>query len=439
MIRLATATENIASTVDAAVADLGRMIAIDTSFPPGCGYPRFAELMEELLAPLGFACERVTVPRELWQDAAGFADGERINLLARRRTGRPVLGLYFHVDTVPPATGWQRDPFRLVEVDGRLTGLGAADMKGCVAAVLLALRAAKAFDVPLAYDPMLLLCTDEEGGLYPGVRYLAEQGKLEGHVANFNGSAEPRIWAGCFGMFNLAITVKGATVHAGEGSTVGARRDAIDGALPLLWQLQALKASVATRMSALPPHPDAKEPLAASLTISSLHGGTAGGQVPAALSILINRRYPSEERFADALAEIDALVAAARHDHPALSFETALVGHLVPTADPAGPHWQRWQRALATGFGYPVEAFRRWGAASCSDFGYVQRATGRSEVLLGGLGRPDRNIHGPGEYTTRQDIISLATAVLSYLAADFAPELVPASRLLVEGATHVAS
>src|SRR5262249_41689081 len=156
--------------------DLGRMIAIDTSFPPGRGYSRFAALMEELLAPLGFDCERVVVPPQLWQDAADCADGERVNLLARRRTGKPVAALYFHVDTVPPAAGWQQDPFRLIESDSRLTGLGAADMKGCVAAVLLALRAAKACDVPLAYDPMLLLCTDEEGGLYPGVRYLAEQG-----------------------------------------------------------------------------------------------------------------------------------------------------------------------------------------------------------------------------------------------------------------------
>ena len=420
------ATESLTGAIDAAVADLGRMIAIDTSFPPGRGYPRFADLMEELLVQLSFDCERVVVPRHLWQDAAGFANGERVNLMACRRTGKPVVALYFHVDTVPPAAGWQEDPLRLIESDGRLTGLGAADMKGCVAAVLLALRAAKACDVPLAYDPMLLLCTDEEGGLYPGVRYLAEQGKLEGHVVNFNGSAQPRIWAGCFGMFNLMITVKGATVHAGEGTATGI--DAIEAALPLLRQLQALREIVATRTSGLPPHPDAKGQLAAKLTISSLHGGTAGGQIPAELSILINRRYPPEERFEDALAQIEALVAAARNAHPWLSFETALVGHLIPTADPAGPHWQRWQHALAKGFGYPPETFRRWGAASCSDFGYVQRATGRSEVLLGGLARPDSHIHGPGEHTTRPDIMSLASAVLSYLAADFAPDLIPAFR-----------
>ena len=46
-------------------------------------------------------------------------------------------------------------------------------------------------------------------------------------------------------------------------------------------------------------------------------------------------------------------------------------------------------------------------------------------MLLGGLGRPDRNIHSPGEYTTVPDIVSLAQAVLSYLAADFRPDLNP--------------
>jgi succinyl-diaminopimelate desuccinylase len=101
--------------------------------------------------------------------------------VATRRSGKPVCGLYFHVDTVPAAPGWRSDPLRLAREGDRLIGLGAADMKGSIAAALLALRAAVASGVELAYDPMLLFCTDEEGGLYPGVRYLAEQGKLEGH------------------------------------------------------------------------------------------------------------------------------------------------------------------------------------------------------------------------------------------------------------------
>lgn len=97
----------------------------------------------------------------------------------------------------------------------------------------------------------------------------------------------------------------------------------------------------------------------------------------------------------------------------------------MPTSDPAGPHWPRWQAAFGEGFGYAPDEFRRWGAASCSDFGWVQHITGQREVLLGGLGRPDRNIHAPGEFTTVSDMIALARSVLFYLAADFQPHLNP--------------
>jgi succinyl-diaminopimelate desuccinylase len=421
---LASAMAWIAGEIESAANDLGAMIAVDTSFPPGRGYNAFADLMEGLVAPLGFAHERVVVPDVLWQAPGGPAFGPRTNLVATRRSGKPVCGLYFHVDTVPAAPGWQGDPLRMARDGDKLIGLGAADMKGCIAAVLLALRAAEACNVALAYDPMLLFCTDEEGGLFPGIRYLAEQGRLEGHVLNFNGSAEARIWAGCFGLFNLLVRLRGQAVHAGEGNRSGSGLNAIEGALPLLDALAVLKARVATRLSALPP-PPGKPALAAQLNIATINGGTAGGQVPALLELTLNRRYAPEERFEEALAEIEAVVREAVAKTPGLSVETALVGHLAPTSDPTGPHWPRWQRAMGQGFGYAPEEFRKWGAASCSDFGWVQRTTGMQEVLLGGLGRPNRNIHAPGEHTTTADLIALARSVLAYLAADFAPELIP--------------
>lgn len=421
---LACADRWIATHVEAGVADLARMIAVDTSFPPGAGYDAFAGLMEEMTAPLGFSGERIAVPEALWRVPHGPAEGARTNLVATRRSGKPVCGLYFHVDTVPAAPGWQGDPLRMVRDGERLIGLGAADMKGCIAAVLLALRAAEACGVDLAYDPMLLFCTDEEGGLYPGVRYLAEQGRVPEHVLNFNGSAEARIWAGCFGLFNLLIRIHGQAVHAGEGNRQGLGHSAIEGALPLFNALSALKARVAARASALPP-PPGKPALAAQLNIATINGGTAGGQVPALLEITVNRRYAPEESFEDALAEIEGTVRRAVASVPGLTVDTALTGHLAPTSDPGGPHWPRWQAAAGAGFGYAPEEFRRWGAASASDFGWVQRATGRQEVLLGGLGRPSRNIHAPGEHTTTSDIVSLARAVLNYLAADFRPDINP--------------
>lgn len=421
---LEAALAAIGEMAEGAIADLGRMIAVDTTFPPGRGYDAFADLMQELIAPLGFASERIVVPEELWHVPGGPASGQRTNLLATRRSGKPVCGLYFHVDTVPAAPGWISDPFRLIRDGETLTGLGATDMKGCIAAVLLALRAAERHGVELAYDPMLLFCTDEEGGLYPGIRYLAEQGRLEGHILNFNGSAEARIWAGCFGLFNLLITLRGRAVHAGEGNRTGPGLNAIEAALPLLQALTDLKPRIVERVSALPPPPQALGPLRGQLSIVTAHGGTAGGQIPSLFEITLNRRYAPEESFEDALAEIQAVIDAAAAQMPGLGVETRLIGHLVPTDDPTGPHWPRWQRAVGQGFDYAPEQFRKWGAASCSDFGYVQR-TGMREVLLGGLGRPNRNIHAPGEHTTVPDLVSLAHSVLAYLAADFAPDLIP--------------
>ncbi|WP_105436914.1 M20 family metallopeptidase [Neorhizobium sp. T25_13] len=424
---LGPAMAAIERDVEVAVDDLARMIEVDTSFPPGLGYDAFADLMAELLSPLGFAFERVVVPRDLWYVAGGPASGERANLIAARETGKPVCGLYYHVDTVPAAPGWARDPLKLTVEGDDLFGLGAADMKGTIAATLLALRAAKKCGLPLYYDPMLLLCTDEEGGLYPGIRYLAEQGKLKGHILNFNGSAAPRIWAGCFGVFHLQVTIRGHAVHAGEGNRTGAGINAIEGALPLLNALMALKPDVASRASALTPPPHASGPLRPQLSISAVNGGTAGGQVPAEIKILVSRRYAPEESYEDARAEIESVIRDSVAD-TGLGFEMDLVGHLIPTNDPEGPHWPRWQKALSLGFGYKPEDFQKWGAASCSDFGYVQKSGFAQEVLLGGLGRPESCIHSPEEHTTRQDIIALAKSILAYLAADFAADAIPENR-----------
>ncbi|MFI5015012.1 MAG: M20 family metallopeptidase [Hyphomicrobiales bacterium] len=411
----------IAREVPSALDDLGRLVGVDTSFPPGAGYGGFADLLEELVSPLGFDCRRVLVPRELWQVPDGQARGERVNLIAKRSGGRPVCGLYFHTDTVPAAADWRRPPLALTREGDRLYGLGAADMKGTIAAALLALRAARDCGTDLAYDPMLLFCTDEEGGLFPGIRYLAEQRLLEGHMLSFNGGAVPRIWAGCFGSINLLIRVHGRAAHAGDGDQ---GVNAIEAALPLLDALQALKPKIAGRASALPPPPHAAgRPLTGRLTIASAHGGASGGAVPSLFEILVNRRYAPEESFETALAEIEETVRAAAHE-TGIELETRLVGHLKPVTDPTGPHWPRWQAALSVGFGWAADEFRAFGATSSSDFGWVQ-AAGMREILLGGLGRPDRNVHAAEEHTTVADLVALAQSVLAYLAADFRADIRP--------------
>jgi succinyl-diaminopimelate desuccinylase len=413
----------IAADEAAILADMTRMLACDTSFPPGAGYDAFADLLQPTLEAMGFAATRVAVPEPLW--AVPGAHGARTNLIARGPGGAPVCSLYFHVDTVPPGDGWTRPALACTQEGRALYGRGAADMKGSIAAVLAALRAAARTGLDLAYTPALLLCTDEEGGLYPGIRYLAEQGLIEGHLLSFNGGAAPRIWAGCFGSIDLLVAVIGRSAHSGESGGNGV--NAIEAALPLFNALAALKTRVEARTSAMPP-PIVGQPLHARLNVTAAHGGEKGSAVPGRFELLINRRYLPEETADAVLAELDETIAAAMTGSGALGLETRLLGHLMPVSDPTGPHWPRWQSALSAGFGFPPESFRRWGASSSSDMGWVQQA-GVSEILLGGLGRPDRRGHAADEFTTMDDIVALARSVLAYLAADFAaaalPETVP--------------
>ncbi len=295
-------------------------------------------------------------------------------------------------------------------------------MKGTIAAVLAALRAARECGLVLAYDPVLLFCTDEEGGLFPGIRYLAEQGMIEGHLLSFNGGAVPRIWTGCFGSFDLLIRIGGRAAHSGEPE---GGINAIECALPVLQALVELKASVEGRSSALPPPPHrGGRPLTGQLTVAAVRAGEKGSAVPASIELLVNRRYSPEEDFAAAHDEICATVRTALAAIATTSLTFELVGHLAPVSDPTGPHWPRWQAAISAGFGFPLESFRPWGASSSSDMGWVQQ-TGIKEILLGGLGRPDNNVHGADEYTTLADLKALARSVLAYLAADFVPALIP--------------
>ncbi len=407
--------------------DLSRLIAVDTSFPPGDGYAAFADLLEDLLGPLGFAFRRVSVPREMWFAGDGSGAGERVNLLAARASNLEPCSLYFHTDTVPAGAGWSRPPFALTREGARLYGRGAADMKGAIAAALAALRAARAQGVALRYDPVLLFCTDEEGGLYPGVRYLAEQGLIRGHLMNFNGGAAPRVWAGCFGSIDLMIRVSGRGGHSGDP---GDGVNAVEESVPLLQALMALKARVEARASALPPPPHFNgRPLSSRLTVAAAQGGQKGSSLPARFDVLVNRRYAPEEDFAAVRAELEATVAEAMRHSRARAVETEIIGHLAPVADPTGPHWPRWCAAMARGFGFPPERFRAWGSSTSSDMGWVQRA-GASEILLGGLVRPGCNAHAPDEFTTVEDVTALARAILLYLSADFAEEIaLPTARV----------
>jgi len=83
------------------------------------------------------------------------------------RWGRPTLLFNAHVDTVPANTGWTRDPWTPVVSDGRVWGLGSADTKGAIAAILTAVERRRPDGVAVLFSG------DEERGTAAVKAFLA--------------------------------------------------------------------------------------------------------------------------------------------------------------------------------------------------------------------------------------------------------------------------
>ena len=119
-----------------------------------------AERVEAALA--GFDVERLD-----YADAAGVAK----RVLVANRGGAGGIAFSGHMDTVPD-TGWQDDPWSARVADGVMHGLGTTDMKGPVAAAVVAARA-----LPARVPVSLLITTDEET-TKAGARQIAHASEL---------------------------------------------------------------------------------------------------------------------------------------------------------------------------------------------------------------------------------------------------------------------
>jgi len=407
------ALADIAAGADRLAEDLGHLLAFDTVYPPARDYAGLVGWAEARFGRLGFSCRRVLVPRALWDVPGAGAEGDRVNLIAELPGPDPVA-IYSHIDVVPPGEGWTVPPLAATRRGGEVWGRGAADMKGTVAATLLAVEAALAHGLALRHAPRVLLTTDEEGGAYSGVRYLAEQGLVGDHLICLDGSAAPRVWQGSFGSLEMQIVIRGRSGHAGQR---GSGDNALERAIPVLAALMELKQHVEQRSSALRGQDGAA--LRPILAVTVMNAGTKANNVPAQAVIGLNRRYAPEERDEAALAEIRAAVAGAVPE--GTQWELRVTGHLAAVLDADdGPHWPRWQAACARAFGWPPESFRRYGGTGSSDMGWVQRA-GLKEIMIGGASRPDSRVHGADERVRLADLQSLAAAILLYLAVDFPP------------------
>ncbi len=129
----------------AVLRHLEALVAFDTRNPPrNLDAGGIFAYMQNALAPVGFH----TAITDLGNGC--------VNLLATRGAA-PKLLCNYHVDTVPAAQGWSRDPLELHVGDDRATGLGACDIKGAAACMLAAAEHTNG-------EVALLFSSDEEAG-----------------------------------------------------------------------------------------------------------------------------------------------------------------------------------------------------------------------------------------------------------------------------------
>ncbi len=134
---------DIASGVAAREGDLVALtrdlIRIPTINPPGGNYLPICRFIAARLERSGFVCALLRA-----EGAPGDGDRHpRWNLVARREGGSagPCVHFNGHTDVVEVGRGWSVDPFGGELRDGRVYGRGACDMKGGIAAAIVAVEA----------------------------------------------------------------------------------------------------------------------------------------------------------------------------------------------------------------------------------------------------------------------------------------------------------
>ncbi|KRG77389.1 succinyl-diaminopimelate desuccinylase [Stenotrophomonas ginsengisoli] len=242
------------------------------------------------ITPIDAGCQQLIASRLA---TAGFTIehlrfGEVDNLWATHGQGEPVLVLLGHTDVVPPGPrqDWTSDPFTPEIRDGVLYGRGAADMKGSVAAFVVAAEQFVAAHPEHPGTLAVLVTSDEEGDAIDGVRHVARLFAERGQRIDWCITGEPSSTAvlgdllrvGRRGSLTGTLTVRGVQGHVAYPDKA---RNPIHLAAPALAELTARRWDEG--YETFPP---------TSLQVSNINAGTgASNVIPGTLEVMFNLRY----------------------------------------------------------------------------------------------------------------------------------------------------
>jgi succinyl-diaminopimelate desuccinylase len=318
-----------------------RLVRIPTVNPPGEAYTECAEVVGDWLRVHGFDVVYVR-----GEGAPGdSALHPRTNVLARREGRRPGPCVHFngHIDVVRAGAGWTLDPFAAEVRDGRVYGRGTCDMKGGLAAAMIAADAlfATSADLPGAIE--VSGTVDEESGGYGGVAYLARRGHFSKPKVDHVIIPEPlnvdRVCLGHRGVWWAEIETKGRIAH---GSMPFLGDCAVRHMSAFLGRLESeLYPALARKRTVMPVAPEGARQ--STLNINSIHGGLEESfeglpspLVPDSCRLVIDRRFLIEESLDEVKDEVVSILEALQHERAGFRYEIRDVMEVLPTMTDAG-------------------------------------------------------------------------------------------------------
>jgi succinyl-diaminopimelate desuccinylase len=397
---------------------LRKLIAVDTTVPPGENYERLIDVAEPELAQFGFATRRVTIPDDRVAQMPWELSGPRVNLVADFELDKPRATAYAHMDVVPVDGRWTRDPFGGELIDGKLYGRGSVDMKGSIACFLGAMKVLTEMGIEPHYSVGCNLCTDEELGVYPGARYLAEEGYFSNHLIWLElGAMEPIVVVGAAGSIRIDLKAVGRSCHSGM-NYLGV--NAIEELVPVLDELILLKKEVEQRLSRIAtfPLPDCPyDKMTPMFNLAIIGGGTKENIVPGECELTINRRYIIDERYEDIVSEIEEAIRRGR-EKSALEDLTIRVVHSYPPmeCDPDSTATKKAMEAKRAVKGYGDFLFG--GISGSTDLGFVIDALQPEKVGVAGFGplrATDLRAHAADEFVYVEDLVDMTKELVHYM------------------------
>ncbi|MGB7244749.1 MAG: acetylornithine deacetylase/succinyl-diaminopimelate desuccinylase family protein [Sulfitobacter sp.] len=403
------------------------LIRIPTLNPPGENYRAICDYLDTRLAGHGFETELIRA-HGTPGDSTRYP---RWNIIARKAGKHAGECVHFnsHTDVVEVGAGWTFDPFGAEISDGKIYGRGACDMKGGLAASIIAAEAFIEIHPDFAGAIEISGTADEESGGYGGVAYLAEQGYFNPERVQHVIIPEPlnkdRICLGHRGGWWAEIETKGEIAH---GSMPFLGDCAVRHMGAVLGEFEdKLFPAMAARYTEMPVVPEGARQ--STMNINSIHGGQKEQSddftglpahcVPDSCRIVIDRRFLVEEPLDQVRGEVTALLEGLRDNRADFDYTLTELNSVLPSmTDKHAPVVQTVTRAIQEVLGKMPDYVASPGTY---DQKHIDRIGRLKNCIAYGPGILEL-AHKPDEYIGIDDMIDSAKVMAASLATLLVPQ-----------------